>query len=367
MNNDRQQQDFAFASECWSHSGRMPNFTAMILVTGGTGLVGSHLLLELVQGTDSIRAIKRSSSSLKAIEWLFEAKGMLHLFEQIQWVDGDITDIFSLEDAMQGVSHVYHCAALVSFESKDTPILMKINAEGTSNVVNAALEASIEKLCYVSSTAAVGKGEDGELLNENTKWKSSFANSGYAISKYIAEREVWRGIEEGLNAVMVNPCLVIGSGEWGKSSTKMFASAWKGMAFYTLGSNAFVDAGDVAYSMVQLMKSAIHSERFLVVSENKSYKEFFQMVTRLLGKQVPAKKAHRWMTELAWRLDALLGYLGKTPFITKAMARSSQQNSRYSNAKIIEAIGFEFKPVEESVKETCELFLQQINQEPTPS
>ena len=184
----------------------------MIVVTGGTGLVGAHLLYDLCKKHEHVRALKRQNSDLKQVKktFFYYSHDAENLFQKIEWVNADVTDYFSLEDAFKDAKQVYHVAAMVSFHEKDNRKMMEINVKGTANVVNAALHHKIEKLCYVSSIAALGRPDANELATEETPWKDSDKSTAYSISKYKAELEVWRGIEEGLNAVIVNPSVILG-------------------------------------------------------------------------------------------------------------------------------------------------------------
>lgn len=337
---------------------RKPYICFMVFITGATGLLGARLLLDLLKKGDQVRAFKRKNSNLNTVKKVFEYYDSLSSFENIEWVEGDTLDILSLEKALEGIDHVFHCAAIVSFDPKDREMMMKTNIEGTANVVNACLKAGIKKLCHVSSTAALGKAKNGELITEETEWEADGA-SWYSKSKYLSELEVWRGREEGLNAVIVNPCIILGPGEWGRSSTNVFTEVWKGLTFYTPGGNAFVDVRDVSKAMTQLMKSEIEGERFLVVSENMNFKDFFGIIAEALGKKPPFFKADYFTVKLGWRVTFLISLLtGKSPAVTKETARTSQKLSQFSNQKIIDALGFEFIPVERSIRETATLFLQ---------
>ena len=333
----------------------------MILVTGGTGLVGSHLLFDLAKNGEKVRALKRPTSDLSAVKKIFEYYSPnKNSFEQIEWMDGDVLDVVSLQEAMQGVEKVYHCAAYVSFNPKKADKLLKINIEGTANIVNTCLENKVKKLCHVSSTAAIGHTDNGELITEKVKWRQTKNTSNYSISKHHSEREVWRGIEEGLNAVIVNPCIVIGPGNWGKSSTSFFPQVWRGMKYYSTGGNAFVDARDVSKAMLNLMESNINSEHFLIVGENMSFRHFFDLIAENLGKPKPNVKAGSFITGLAWRAERVRNMLtGSRQLITRETAYSSQQASYYSNQKIKDAIGLEFVSIEQSIKETSAIFLKE--------
>ena len=231
----------------------------MILVTGGTGLVGTHLLYDLVRSGKKVRALKRNSSDISSVKKVFSyySSDVDELMKEIEWVNADLLDVYTLLDVMEGVTDVYHCAAMVSFEPKHIDEMLRVNIEGTANMVNAALEKGIRKFCHISSIATVGRSEHGAVSTEETFWKSSPDNSNYAISKYGAEREVWRAAEEGLNVVIVNPSLIIGAGNWQQSSSNMFSKAYKGIKFYTDGENGFVDVRDVASVAIKLMESKI--------------------------------------------------------------------------------------------------------------
>lgn len=332
----------------------------MILVTGGTGLVGSHLLFDLVKSGKEVRAMKRPSGNLRSVQNIFKHYSPSeNLFERIEWVDGDILDVYSINEAMEEVEYVYHCAAIVSFDPGDKDMMLKVNMEGTANVVNVALEKKIRKLCYTSSIAALGRKNSGELIDEQTAFAISEKNNNYSISKYLAEQEVWRAAEEGLEVVMVSPGIVIGPGEWGKSSTSMFTIVWEGLKYYSTGERGFVDVRDVSKAMIKLMDSDISHENFLVVSENLSFRKFFDLVSEYLGKPKPTIKASPLMSEIAWRLEIIKSALtGKPPKLTKEAARTAHKVCHYSNSKIKEMTGMEFIPVEKSVKDTCEIFLK---------
>jgi nucleoside-diphosphate-sugar epimerase len=329
----------------------------MVLVTGGTGLVGSHLLLDLSLNGETVRALKRKNSDISFVKNIFSSRP--DLFKKIEWADGDVLDIFSLQEAMNGVSKVYHCAAMVSFIPGEADEMMKININGTANVVNLCLENKIEKLCHVSSVAAINRLNEDETIDENSQWKISKRNSNYALSKYGAEREVWRGIAEGLNAVIVNPTIIFGPGNWKTGSTALFPQIWKGLKFYTDGTTGFVDVRDVSRAMILLMESEIHSERFIINAENLNFKKIFDWIAEGLGKPKPSIYAYGWMRSVAWRAEALKKFLFNTkPFITKETAFAAHRKVHFSNAKVKKAIGMDFIPVQKSLKDTCEVFLK---------
>lgn len=328
----------------------------MIYVTGGTGLLGSHLLVELTKEQSSIRATYRSEEKRIQTRQLFKfyyPEDWETKFAQIEWVKGDILDVPFLLESMQDCEYIYHCAALVSFHKNDFNRLIKINREGTANIVNACLELNVKKLCYVSSTAAIGSSTNSsdDLISEKTKWKNSPTTSGYSISKYNAEREVWRGIEEGLNAIMVNPCVILGAGNWNDSSLTIFRTLEKGLKFYPPGSNATVDARDVSTVMIALMKSDIHSDRFLCIGSNQSFYDLMSEIAKQLNVKSPTIKTGRFIVEVVRRFSWFFSlFSSKKPSITKETVQSLFGNSFYDNARIKKAIGYEFKPLNETIE-----------------
>lgn len=325
----------------------------MVLVTGGTGLIGSHLLFELAQNEEKVRAIYRNPKAIDKVLKLFRFyndEQFQFLFDKIEWVSCDILDVVTLDDVIKGCSGVYHCAALVSFHRVDFHQLMKINREGTANIVNACLDNNIRKLAYVSSTAAIGGANIVDMVSEDLKWKQSETTSGYAISKYSAEKEVWRGVEEGLDVVIVNPSVVIGAGNWNESSLTIFKTIENGLKFYTNGANAFVDARDVAKTLSQLMKSEIKNERFLCIGENARFIDLFHLIAKRINKKAPSILVKPWLAGLTWRVAALISLLtGKKATITKESANSAFNVTKYANTKIKDALNYEFYTLEEMV------------------
>ncbi len=336
----------------------------MILVTGGTGLVGSHLLYKLTKKGHHVRAIYRSEKKIKAVKHVFSyyTKQVDDLFLKIEWVKADINNIPSLITAFKDITKVYHCAAFISLDTKDYHKLRRVNIEGTANIVNFCLSNNVEKLCYVSSIATIGDSENGKLITEESHWNPEKDHSVYAITKYGAEMEVWRGTQEGLNTVVVNPGIIIGPGFWRSGSGSFFTIAHKGMSHYTNGVEGYVDIKDVVALMIELMESNIQNERYILTSENLSFKDFFTKVSTEIKVKPPKKEASKILLSIAWRLDWLRSFLlNKRRRLTKHSASSIHLKSYYSSEKIMSASDYKFTPIDESIALTSQFFLRDLD------
>ena len=329
--------------------------------------MGAHLLLELCKEGRKVKALKRKNSRLETVLKIFRAytKNAQELFDSIEWVEGDILDYFKLEKLLVGVNEIYHCAAIVSFDRKDRKTMISNNVEGTANLVDAAIENGVKKICHVSSIAALGRLQNGQLVTEETNWIPAKKHSAYSESKFFSEVEIWRGIEEGLDAVIVNPSIILGPGNWDSSSPRMFKTVYEGLKFYTRGVTGYVDVLDVVKAMVQLMDEKhfenCKNQRYLLNSENWSYEEVFTQIATALSKPGPVVYASKLMTGLAWRFAALGGWFSaKAPAITKEVAASSSEINRFDGSKITRVIDFSYTPVSESIKRTAQLFLDNI-------
>lgn len=340
------------------HSPIKPYFYRMILVTGATGLVGSHLVLQLLENQQPIRAIYRSERSLEKAKSLFQFYGKLALFDQVQWVRADLLDLPSLEKVFIGIDQVYHCAALISFDPADEHALRKTNIEGTANMVNLSLAFEVKKLCYVSSIAALGDLKSHEtIIDETTEWNPEVEHSDYAISKYGAEMEVWRGGQEGLSVRVINPGVIIGPGFWDGGSGKLFSQMAQGFSFYTKGITGWVGVKDVVKSLIQSMENPHNGQRYIMVAENWSYETVLTLIAEALHVNLPNRYAKPWMTEIYWRWDGLLSLVfGRKRTLSRISARTLHQEHRYDNAKIKSEFGFEFQSIQQCILETAQAF-----------
>ncbi|MFN3967789.1 NAD-dependent epimerase/dehydratase family protein [Flavobacterium sp.] len=328
----------------------------MILVTGGTGLVGAHLLLQLAENEVGIRAIYRNKKSIDKTKSLFRLYQKEALFNKIEWVEADIIDIPSLEIAFQNIEYVYHCAALISYDPNDEDQLRKTNIEGTANIVNFCLAYKVKKLCHVSSIAALGDLKPHEKqITEETEWNPEAPHSDYAISKYGAEMEIWRGQQEGLRVVIVNPGVIFGTGFWEQGSGVFFTAVKKGFPFYTKGSTGYVGVIDVVKIMIQLLKSDINGERFSLIAENLTFKEVIYTIAEKLKAKKPKTEAKPWMLAIAWRLDWFVATVFRTKRqLSKYSVNAILSDDIISNDKIKNALNFEFQSIDSVVQEVTD-------------
>ena len=330
----------------------------MIFVTGGTGLVGSHVLLKLAQQSKEFKALKRGSSSFNVCKSIFTYYNAEDLFAQINWVDGDINDIPSLEEGMKDCNLLLHCAGLVSFSPYDIELLKKVNVEGTANVMNVALSSGIKKAGVISSIAALGRNSTIGVVDEECHFKFTKLDSNYAISKYFAEQEVWRASGEGLDVVIVNPSVILGPGDWAKGSSQIFDKIYKGLKFYTSGSTGYVDVDDVAESVIQLLASDVKNERFIVNGANLKYRDCFDRIAVAFGKPKASIKITPFLKAIAWRMEALKFFItGKTPLITRETANNAMTDRTFSAAKIKEALGFQFTNIDVTINKYANWFI----------
>lgn len=325
----------------------------MVLVTGGTGLVGAHLLIHLTEKGEQVRAIYRSHDKIQKTKSLFSLYKKEVFFESIQWVHADILDIPSLENAFKGIKKAYHCAAMISFDPKDENLVRKTNIEGTANIVNFCLAYNVQKLCHVSSIATLGDLPEHEsIITEETEWNPEKLHSDYAISKYGAEMEIWRGQQEGLNVVIVNPGVIIGPGFWNQGSGVLFTKVKNGFPFFTKGSTGFIAVPDVTAIMYQLMESNIHGERFTLIGQNIIFRDFLIAIADALKVKRPKYHATPFMMTALSQLDWIASNLfGQKRQLSKASARSSFSTDMYSNEKIKNALNITFTDVSDYIKQ----------------
>lgn len=338
----------------------------MVLITGATGLVGSHLALHLIENGEAIRAIYRNRESLNKTKSLFHLYQKGNLFDQIEWIEADITDVPALEMAFENINYVYHCAALISFDGKEEELLRKINIEGTANIVNLSIANKIKKVCYVSSIAALGDLAAHEtIVTEATEWNPEKHHSDYAISKYGAEMEAWRGQQEGLQIAVINPGVILGPGFWQQGSGEIFTKVANGFPFYTNGFTGFVAVTDVVQLLAKIMKNnpsnneqaeQTNREQFIIIAENIAFREVLNSIAEALQVKKPTLYAPFWMTEVAWRADWVSAtiFRQKRKF-SKATARAAHATLLYSNEKAKTILQHGFRDIKGYIAEIVAL------------
>jgi len=339
----------------------------MILVTGGTGLVGAHLLYHLIKNDQKVRAIYRTEAKKEAVKNVFSYYSEdASLFSKVEWFKADITNVPDMIPAFVGIEKVYHCAAFISFHPKDYREMRKVNIHGTAILVNLAVDANIQKICFVGSIASVGDSLQGVPITEENEWNKEADNSGYAITKFGAEMEIWRASQEGVEVVVVNPGVILGSGFWNSGSGKLFSKSAQGFRYYTEGITGFVGVEDVVNAMMLLMESKVKNERFILVAQNKTYKEVLVAIADALGTKRPLRKIFPWQSSILWRVSALLSKItGKEPLLSKYSARSAHHISKYSSEKIKQIQGFQFTEIDTVISIASMHFLNDAKKERT--
>jgi nucleoside-diphosphate-sugar epimerase len=328
----------------------------MIFITGASGLLGASLIETLVNSNDCATDFQISALYRKQIP-------SIQFAEKIEWIEGDILDVVVLEEALKGVSEVYHCAAIVSFDPKQKQRMHATNIDGTANVVNACIDAGIKKLLFVSSVAALGRIREDGPINETMNWSEETSNSEYGKTKYLAEMEVWRGIGEGLDAVIVNPVIILGSGDWNGGSSGIFKSAYNRFPWYTNGASGFVDVKDVTTAMKALMKSDISAQRFIISGHNTPYRTIFNLIADAFKVPRPYKRVTPLLASIVWRLEAVKAFFtGSSPLLTKETTLTAQAVVNFDNTKLLKALPhFSYTPLENTITRVVEELKEKYN------
>lgn len=339
----------------------------MILVTGGTGLVGSHLLLDLTKSGKKVRAIFRSKESISAVKRVFSYTNSVEetekLLQQIEWLGADITDIPALDLAFDGIKEVYHCAALVSFDPSMDSRLRKVNIEGTANIANFCIKKNIQKLCFVSSIATLDKSSGESIISETSHWNKEKDHNMYSITKYGAEMEIWRASQEGIPVVIVNPGIIIGAGFWNSGSGEIFKRIAHGLKYFVPKTTGFVGVKDVVKIMQRLMNSPVENEQFIVVSENVSFETVLTQVAEALKQSAPKKKLKPWMVFTGWLLEIFRSPFSSTERkLNRHSSKTLFEDHFYSNKKVISFTGHRFEPIDETIKKTARFFRKDFSE-----
>ncbi len=317
----------------------------MILVTGATGFIGSHLMCHLAQKDIFPVAMFRHDSNKKRVWKQFESQfaDAQKRFDKITWRKADFRDLPSLEAAFEGISLVYHCAGYISLAQRDAKKLLEINEIGTAYLVNLCLSHSVKKLVYVSSIAALGNDPSISVIDENTPWDNNIDKNPYAYSKYGGEMEVWRAMQEGLNAVIVNPGIVLGKDS---PIETLLLRHKKGLRWCTTGNNAFVNIQDIIILMDKLMDSKIEGERFILVAENWSGKVMVETLLKSGDIRPRVFFIPKDFLYFLWGLEHLIQLLGiRKRFLTRALISGQYEQKTIDGSKIKSFVDFEYSPI----------------------
>lgn len=324
----------------------------MIAVTGANGLLGSYIVRMLLKNSLPFVALKRKGSDVSLLD---------DVSLYITWRDADVTDYESLLESLYDCSGVIHAAAVVSYHQRDKDTMFLVNVEGTKHVVNACLHLGISRLLHVSSVATLGKIQSQIIIDEQSKWIDGVSVSNYAETKYKAELQVWRGHEEGLSTVMVNPSVILAPTDWQKSSAQLFKYVWDERPFYTEGMLNVVDVRDVAEVIVRLYSSTIEAERFIVSGTQLSYKVFFTTIAKHFEKRPPHIKVGKSLLRFASIVEFMRASItGSSPLVTKETVQLVGKNYLYNNQKIKNALGLDFQPVDSSIEWCCQEYKKKI-------
>jgi dihydroflavonol-4-reductase len=325
----------------------------MIAVTGANGLLGSFIIRKLIQEQRSFVAIKRAGSDTTLLQ---------DVAEKIQWRTADVLNPSMLTDALEGCTHVIHSAAIVSFNPHRANEVLEINAVGTRNVVNVCLQQNIKRFVHISSVAALGRQKEQTLIQEDNKWVDNPMNSVYANSKYKAELEVFRGQEEGLNTVILNPSIILAPADWNRSSAKLFKYAWNHRPFYIDASLNYVDVRDVALCAYRLLESNFEAQRFIANAGNISFKNFFEKTANQFDVKPPSIRLSKNIVKGVARVERVRTWFTRSePLITRETAQMVGSQFLYDNKKIKKNLKFEFQTLDNTLEWCCDYYSKKFD------
>jgi nucleoside-diphosphate-sugar epimerase len=340
-----------------SPTGRQGARQKPVFITGGTGFLGAYIIQCLVEKGITVRALRRARSKLP---FFIPA----HIWQKVEWIEGDVLDVVALQEGMAGADAVIHSAAIVSFVKADREEMYKVNVDGTANVVNIAIEQGIRRLLHVSSVAALGRTAQAATVTEEKKWEASANNTHYAITKHEAEMHAWRGFAEGLEGVIINPSTILGFGNWHQSSCAIFKNAYKEFPWYTTGVNGFVGVQDCAEAAVALLLSDINEQRLIINAENRSFQSIFNTMAAGFGKNAPGRHANKFLSEVAWRMEAVRGALtGAKPLLSRETAKIAHSRTSFDNGALLKTLShFQYKSLDSVIKESCARYNQAMKE-----
>ena len=318
----------------------------MILVTGATGLVGSHLLLKLIEQDRVLVALYRSESKKNSTLDFLKERTKSAKVAEIIWRKGDVCNQPSLAVAFEGITHLYHCAAFISFAQYKQETLMEVNQQGTTNLVNLAIKHQLKKIAYISSIATLGSDTTSDSIDESSPWNADQDHTPYAYSKFGAELEVWRATQEGVPAVIVNPGVILGTGVEGNPLELLCNQIDNHLLFYPKGATGYVTVEDVVHVLTDLMDSETKNERFILVAENWSYEQMLRRIALIRKKRPPRIGLRKSWLQIAWGLEGILSLFGKRRFMTQALISSLCDVKQIQGNKIIQESSFKYSDIE---------------------
>lgn len=320
-----------------------------ILVTGATGFIGSVLTRQLVaEGTD-VRIFRRKDSSLDLLG---------NVADDVEHAVGDLTHARSLYEAMMDVDRVYHVAGMVSFDRRDREALRRVNADGTANVVDAALEADIDRVVHTSSIAALGRPVAADTpIDETTEWRDGGHRSAYARSKRRSELTVHRGIAEGLDAVIVNPSLVFGVGGPTTNTRRIVdAIRQEWLPVVPPGGTNIVDVIDVAAGHRRAMACGESGRRYLLAGENLSWDRVAQILAEAFGVEPPSYTAPPFLLKMGAYVSEVVATVTRTrSVLPRATARTASQTHRYDNTRARTELGCSFRSYADTARRIADV------------
>ena len=328
----------------------------MNFVTGATGLIGSHLVLRLVEEGMPVTALFRNENGKADVLNLFRFYGKENLFQQVQWVKGDVEDADDMYELTEGMRTVFHCAAIVSYHKKEASRMLEVNVNGTKNIVNACIDNNVKHFVHVSSISALGDSKEA-IIDEETPRNFNDYHSNYSKGKYLSEQEVWRGIQEGLKATIVNPGVVFGPNNCSRSSGTMIARIEKGLPALPAGGSGIVSVLDVVEVMIRAAKKEPTNERYVLCAENIRMSELFTKIANALHVKIGKTIAKKWHIILVFSMEALVElFTGKRATITREIIRNYDEVKQFDGSKACRTFGFEYRNTFSSIEDTIRYY-----------
>lgn len=331
----------------------------MELVTGATGLVGANLLYKLAVNSDSkVCGLYRDERNRQKVKrhFLLSEQENSKSFDRIIWRKADLLDVEDLKESLKGISKIYHCASLVSFSKRDNKKLFHNNVLGTTNLVNVAIENQVEKILFVSSVAGLGSKNDKTVINESQILNQPNFHSYYGISKHLAEIEIWRALQEGIDVQIVYPGVVLSGPFLNRSSDRLIPQIKKFNRFYTKGDISLIGMDDLCGAIIRLMHSNHEHKRWILVSQTMSIKDFIIKVNTLFGQNPPNYKIGLVAWIVLKFIDSIAQVFGIS-FFQGASYESTTSTVTYDSSLITEKLDFKYRSIDQVLVQLKNQFL----------